>query len=157
MSESEALYFRVMQDSFRLIQPVANFLYEESKVNISKAQNLKSGQTAYKRETETERDTQRDRERDTERQREIETHTHTETQRHRDREQCGWGERAVSATLPRTRPSVWPWVRPPSSFSVLGLVCSRLPWGTEDRGTCHSEGIQDHPTHHVPSWRRETG
>jgi len=86
VSESEALYFRVMQDSFRLIQPVANFLYEESKVNISKAQNLKSGQTAYKRETETERDTQRDRERDTERQREIERDTHTETQRHRDTE-----------------------------------------------------------------------
>ena len=88
---------------------------------------------------------------------ETERDTHTETERHRDREQRGWGERAVNASLPRTRPSAWPWARPAPSFSVLGLVCSHLPWGTEDRGACHSEGIRDHPTHHIPSWRRETG
>ena len=86
MSESEALYFRVMQDSFRLIQPAANFLYEESKVNISKAQNLKSGQTASKRETETERDTQRDTQREIERDTHTHTRTHTETERQRQRD-----------------------------------------------------------------------
>lgn len=38
------------RNSFRLTQPAANFLYEESKVNISEAHNLKSGQTLWMRE-----------------------------------------------------------------------------------------------------------
>lgn len=63
MSESEALYLGVMQGTLRLTQPAANFLYEESKVNISEAHNLKSGQAFIWNEREKERERARERER----------------------------------------------------------------------------------------------
>lgn len=54
------------KNSCRLTQPAANFLYEESKVNISEVHNLKFGQTLRERERSLrERERERDRERGT--------------------------------------------------------------------------------------------